>query len=154
MKIYLAHPFNSRKEIRNWQLDLSPKLKNIEFINPFYYSESVEQYQEGDENNKEYYDKLSNSFSTELVENDIKLIQEADAFVAVVDGQLSYGTIQEIVYAYINKKPVYIICTNEQEGHPWLKYHATKMFKNYNDFEKFIKKEDEKNGNWRNIKKL
>ena len=68
------------------------------------------------------------------------LSDDADFVVAFVTGDLSYGTIQEIVYSYLAGKPVFIIVSNGHEGHPWLKYHATKIFTNTANFKEYILK--------------
>ena len=44
----------------------------------------------------------------------------------------------EIVYARLYNKPVYLVVTNGQEGHPWLTYHATRVFTSREAFEDFL----------------
>ena len=58
--------------------------------------------------------------------------------VAIVNGDLSYGTIQEMVYATLSDVPVYAIVTNGHEKHPWLVYHSTQIFTSREEFEEFL----------------
>jgi len=134
VKLYLAHPFNSREYMRNWEQNTN--FKNIKIINPFYHADSVEVFEDKDVSGNKYYKKLTNH--AEIVERDVRLIKESDGIIAVVDGNLSYGTIQEIVYAYLYDKPVYALITNGHEEHPWLKYHAKKIFTDLNTLEKVV----------------
>ena len=69
------------------------------------------------------------------------MIASSDGVVALITGDLSYGTVQEIVYAKILNRIVYIICTNGHHNHPWIRYHSTKVFQTLEEFETFIKKE-------------
>jgi nucleoside 2-deoxyribosyltransferase len=133
---YLAHPFNSREKIREWELHLSGTFP-VNFTNPFYSKQAIEEFQEGDVSSNEYYERLKHP--SEIVENDINLINNSDGIIAIVDGSLSYGTIMEIVYAYKSGKPVYLIITNGHHKHLWFTYHATKIFTSFKEFEEFMK---------------
>ncbi len=102
-----------------------------------------ELFKDEDTSGGDYYNKLDYK---NIVEEDIKLIKECDGMIAIIDGALSYGTIQEIIYGYINKKKIYLIVTNNHENHPWLVYHSNKIFTNFKDCEEFIiKQQNEKN---------
>ena len=65
--------------------------------------------------------------------------------IANVTGDISYGTIQEIVYAYLYNKPVYLIVTNGHEQHPWLTYHSTQVFTSREQFEEFLEHRENSN---------
>ena len=132
---YLAHPFMSRKEIREWELNSLNKIHNINTINPFYHPDSFDKFNERDIADNKYYKRLNYE---KLVNTDIDLIQGSDGIVVIIDGKISYGTIQEMVYAALYCKPVYTIITNKQDEHPWLKYHSTKIFKSQEQFLKWI----------------
>jgi nucleoside 2-deoxyribosyltransferase len=138
---YLAHPFMSRKEIREWELNSLNKIHNINTINPFYHPDSFDKFNERDIADNKYYKRLNYE---KLVNTDIDLIQGSDGIVVIIDGKISYGTIQEMVYAALYCKPVYTIITNKQDKHPWLKYHSTKIFKSRKDFEDYITKNKNK----------
>jgi nucleoside 2-deoxyribosyltransferase len=133
MKGYLAHPFDSRKAIQIWQKKFE-QATGIKLINPFYDLERTD-VEEIDQHRAARYEKLDPVL---LVERDLGAIYDADFVVAFVTGDLSYGTIQEIVYAYLAGKPVFIIVTNGHEGHPWLKYHAAKIFTKAGDYIDFM----------------
>ena len=144
MKFYLCHPFDSRYKMREWELKVE-KLLGIEIINPFFDVERP------DKNIIETPDITLSSQSTRkeryglsdedvdiLVERDLKLIKECDGVIVIVDGSLSYGTIQEMVYAKNWGKLVCSIISNGHVGHPWLRYHSTEVFENLDKFEDFI----------------
>jgi len=135
MKLYLAHPFSSRKEIREWELKIEEKT-GIEMINPFY-----------DLNRKDVLridSGLSEKFEDlnhfEIIQRDVGHIAISDGIVSIINGKPSYGTVQEMVYSKILQKPNYCLVTNGYEDHPWLKYHSTKIFIKRKDLEKFLEK--------------
>ena len=132
---YLAHPFMSRKEIRDWELNTLNSKHSISTINPFYHTDSFDKFNEQDIANNKYYKQLNYQ---KLVDTDVDLIQSSSGVIVIIDGKQSYGTIQEMVYASLYCKPVYTIITNNQEEHPWLKYHSTKIFKSREQFLKWI----------------
>lgn len=132
--LYLAHPFNSRFVMRIWELS-TERLLGIEIINPFFdvVREDKEIIDEKDvmlealATRKERYGLTDEQCAT-LVERDVAMIGKADGIIAIVDGSLSYGTIQEMVYAKALEKPVYAVISNGHIGHPWLRYHSTETF--------------------------
>jgi nucleoside 2-deoxyribosyltransferase len=136
MKLYLAHPFYSREKIRKWELELEEKT-GIELINPFYdiKREDIEKVDSGE---KTRYDVDP----TEIVQRDVAQIAREDVrgTIAIIDGNLSYGTIQEMVYSKMLQKPVYSLITNEHENHAWLKYHSRKIFTDEQSLENFLER--------------
>lgn len=133
MKLYLAHPFDSREKMREWELEFEKKA-GIEIINPFY-DVKREDIDKIDMGRNERYEKLN---AKELVERDVGNIINSDGIIALVNGMLSYGTIQEMVYAHSFNTPVYSVITNGHENHPWLKYHSNKIFISMNSLENFL----------------
>ena len=135
LKLYLAHPFDSRKKVREWELKMEAKYA-IDLINPFY---------DGDRTDVDKLDKglvlnRTDEENVSLVEGDLKQIKKSQGIVAIVDGARSYGTIMEIVYGGILfGKPVFIIVTNGHINHPWLQVHGTKLFASFKDFERALK---------------
>ena len=76
-----------------------------------------------------------------IVENDKYLIDKSDILVAYIN-QYTAGTCMEILYAYQQNKPVYLIVTpgKDFENDIWLSYHSTKIFFNIKDcFEHILK---------------
>lgn len=69
----------------------------------------------------------------EVVEKDKQLIIDSDIVVAYIHSP-SWGTPMEIIYAYENGIPVYVINSNRDHTENfWVKYHTTKFFDNIND---------------------
>jgi len=134
---YLAHPFNSREYIRKYQLGWQ-KEYGVNFVNPFFSSLTEEKFTKGDESNEEYYKKIKD---LDIVEPDLNAIknEKCKGMVAIIDGQQSYGTIQEMVYGYLDNKPVYSIITCGQNYHPFLRYHSKRVFRYFSEFERFLK---------------
>ena len=133
-ELYLAHPFNSRHKMREWELKME-KDCDINIINPFF--DVVRE-------DKDIIDKKDVTLTTQatrkdrygltdeqcaiLVNRDVSMIKKAGASIAIIDGSLSYGTIQEMVYAHKLGVPVYSVISNGHIGHPWLRYHSTEAF--------------------------
>jgi len=144
LNLYLAHSFDFRFKAREWELEFEKRTK-INLINPFYDTQRTD-VEKIDAGRAERYKEL---IPKELVERDLSIIKKSDGLVGLITGDLSYGTIMEIVYSKvledINKKknkefthPNYLIITNKHENHPWLKYHATEIFTSLDDFENWI----------------
>jgi len=138
IKLYLAHPFDNRKELREWELGFE-KRTGINLVNPFYDTErkDVEIIDLGIVGR---YEKL---IPKEIVERDLDIIKNCNGVVGFITGSISYGTIMEITYNYLllslhGTHPNYLIITNGHENHPWLKHHATKIFTSKEDFETWI----------------
>lgn len=130
MRLYLAHPFDCRKWVREWELDFEELDGNLELINPFYDNPdrdmAIIDCGEVARYDCDYH---------EIVDGDLDLIQSCDGVVAIVAADVvSYGTIMEIVYGGMYDKPVYLIVLNGHEAHPWFKYHASKIFTSLKEF--------------------
>jgi len=128
---YLAHPVLDRERVFKWEQNFE-KRTGIDLINPF-----TEVEREPDEDLKASESGIYDNCE-KIVDLDLAAIFGAEFLVAFVTGQRSYGTIMEICYGYSMGKPVFVICENGHEGHPWLVYHATKIFTNTRDFRKYI----------------
>ncbi len=131
--LYLAHPFDSKDLIREWQLNFQKKTK-INLINPFYDIKKTIS-SETDMNREDRYEQLN---PKKLINRDVRQIQKNDGIVAIIDNSLSYGTIQEMVYAKFYLKPVYSVISNGHHKHPWLVYHSTKIFQHLNSLENYF----------------
>lgn len=77
----------------------------------------------------------------EVVEKDKELIIDSDIVVAYVQSP-SFGTVMEIIYAYEQGVPVYLINPNKEHMmNFWVRYHSTKSFENISDcFDDIIQK--------------
>jgi len=133
MKIYLAHPFDSRFAMRKWELHVEVTY-DIEIVNPFYdiTREDVDIIDSGIAGR---YEKLN---PNEVVNRDLAAIDSCDEILAFVNGDLSYGTLMEIVYASLAGKTVNIVCTNGHEKHPWLQYHADNIYTSLDEYEQTL----------------
>ena len=144
MKLYLAHPFDARHKMREWQIHMK-KSSSVELVNPFFDVERPDKtliesakakLQSQDTREKRY--SITDEQASELVNRDISLIEECDGIIAIVDGSLSYGTIQEMVYAKTMGKKVYSMVSNGQFKHPWLRHHSTRVFENMVELSDFL----------------
>ena len=126
-ELYLANPFISRKKTREWELEFE-KVTDVKLINPFYDVERTD-ILDIDAGRKDRYSVDPDT----IVNHDVGLIKKSDGVMAIVDGSTSIGTPMEMVYAYIDSKKVYLIVTNGEEDHPWLKYHACRIFTSYEE---------------------
>lgn len=131
---YLAHPLLSRENIRQWEQNFE-KRTGIDLINPFYDIQRDDGETDFEAGEKGHYDHCDEKA---IVNRDLAAILGSDFIVAFVTGVRSYGTIMEICYAYSMNKPVFLICENGYENHPWLVYHSDKIFTNTKDFRKYI----------------
>ncbi len=123
-ELYLAHPLDSRKEMREWELEIEKRLQ-ISLINPFYDVERND-ILSMDAGRKERYD-VSEEISNEIVKRDVGFIATTSGTIAIIDGNTSVGTLQEIVYATILNRYVDSVVTNGLEKHPWIRYHSNKI---------------------------
>lgn len=133
MKLYLAHPFASRKRIRYWELQVE-KETGVELVNPFYDTGRSDVLMI-DNGNKEKYDLCPKT----IVTRDLQVLLGCEDVLAIVDGAVSYGTIMEMVYTKLFGKRLYVICTNKQENHPWLRYHASILFSSFGECALYFK---------------
>ena len=136
---YICHPFNSIEWVRKWQLKMQRKL-NIKMTNAFFsrYKPHTEVWKKGDVSEDKVYKKLD---AKAIVERDIELLsRQKIGAIVIVDGEISYGTIQEMVYAKLLGLKVLLLATNGHHNHPWLKYHADKTFTKLIKLEEYLEK--------------
>lgn len=129
MKYYLAHPYNSRVDMRQWELSVECRLE-IEIVNPFY---DLQRPSVDAGNGRVYFEDAS-----DVVTRDVSAIAGCDSMIAIIDGNESYGTIMEMVYAKKMDKPVLLVCTNGKEDHYWLKHHSDVVFKSLEELEEYL----------------
>ena len=144
MKIYLAHPFELRKHIREIELKLE-EWTGHELVNPFYDVEHLG-IREIDSRglNRSQANRLVRDNYNELVLNDCQQIWRCDALAAYIDGFEVIGTFFEIWEAHQSGMPVYIISAKHLD-HPWIKYVVDSSqgygFSDLVDFYRFLKGE-------------
>ena len=133
MRLYLAHPIDSRKTVRAWELRVEQET-GIELFNPFYdtHREDIEELDRG-------FRRKWDVDSDVIVRRDFRGIDESDGIVAVIDGSQSYGTIFEVARTHCAGDSVYLIVTNGAENHPWLRFYSDRIFTSFEQFEQFVK---------------
>ena len=133
MKLYLAHPFTMRKEIREWELFFE-KYTGVELLNPFYDVENDDM-AKFDEGLAEPRTIETREDGNEIMERDLHSIYWCQGLVGILEyGKESFGTPMEVFYnSHILQRPTYII-TKSAIGHPWVKALATMTFKNPYEF--------------------
>lgn len=116
MRLYLAHPFDTRQHVRKLELRIEQDT-GVELVNPFYDTGRTDAI-EIDEGRTGRYEKLD---PETLVTKDLAMIDSCDGLVAFVPGhQFSFGTPCECWYALTIDMPVYFI-SPEHHAHPWIR---------------------------------
>jgi len=128
-KLYLSGAFNET-EYREYCKNKYSKF--FEFIDPISYNSCV--FEKFGVSRQDVFDGKHPSIMKEIieciVENDKELIDNCDGVIVYIR-QKSFGTIMEIMYAFMKNKPIYVITSEPQFVHDfWLSYHATKIFPN------------------------
>lgn len=121
MKIYLAHPFELRKTIRELELNLE-EWTGHELVNPFYDIPHIG-IREIDTRglSRDQANRLVQNDYNDMVLTERQAIWRCDALVAYIDGFEVIGTFFEIWEASESGIPVYIISAKHLD-HPWIKY--------------------------------
>jgi len=135
MKLYLAHPFDARHRMREWELGFESRT-GIVLNNPFYDAPDRSDVEQVDAGRAERYEKLE---PTSLVQHDLSFLIGSNGLLGIIDGSISYGTIMEIVYARMLRLPVYLIVTNGHHQHPWLIQHSDRIFTSFESCEAYFK---------------
>jgi hypothetical protein len=79
--------------------------------------------------------------TNEIVDLDLFDINRSTLVLAeLMDESYPYiGTLQEMVYAKLYRKPIIVFANAYRAGHPWVQYHATKIFDSYDGATSYIK---------------
>jgi len=141
---YLSHPVDSRKYVREWELEFEKKHPRIALLNPFY------DLTEGTQEDIKLLDKGESSkkdagYNWRLVQRDKIAIEFCRGILGVVDDNsaTSIGTIMEFVYGRASAcNPKLLICTNKRLiNHPWLMTHFHKIYPSFEEFERDVEKQ-------------
>jgi len=140
--LYLAHNFNTRKNIRKWELKIEGRY-NINLDNPFYdnpnRAKEMEVLDSMRDGNRKQRDYLSQRSAKSIVEDDLDKIRKSDGIIAIAN-DTRIGTPMEIFFAgRILRIPVYVV-SKKYAQHPWIVQHATMTFTSMAEFEKFVEK--------------
>lgn len=83
-----------------------------------------------------------NEYDTYIIRRDKKMILQSDILIAYIsDHGPSWGTTSEIMFAYCNGIPVYVIDITEGMKHandPWIKFHTKMRFKTIDECFNYI----------------
>jgi len=139
--LYLAHNFESRKVIRKWELRMEGRY-NINLDNPFYDNPEraldmkvIDSFKDGCVEQTDYMGTRSDK---SIVEDDLDKIRKSDGVVAMAE-TIRIGTPMEIFFgSRILRLPVFII-TKRYAHHPWITLHATRIFADVTQFERYVK---------------
>lgn len=115
MKVYMAGPIQHAQDYgKGWRNALKERHPDIEWIDPF----DKYDHTEGAESEirREWTDE-------EIVEQDLALIDEADAVLVHWEEVATCGTPMEIFYANQTDKPV-VVQTTVEDPSPWLTAHS------------------------------
>lgn len=118
MRVYLAGPINAKSddEAVAWREVIKTK-----FGDKFTYLDPMDRDFRG----------IEGDHTQEIVEGDLRDIQECDLFVANA-WTPSFGTAMEVFYAsHVLGKVV--LCVAPKPHSPWLTYHASSMFESMED---------------------
>ncbi len=139
MKLYLAHPIDLRKGIREIELFIEDTLK-VELLNPFYDTGRTDII-EIDAGTKTRWD--TDLYYNDIVKNDLEAIESCDGIVAFIEKKtFAIGTLFEIWHCYkVLEKPVFII-TPDCGKHPWIRHIVTRnggnIFSTWNEFYRYL----------------
>lgn len=138
MKIYIAHAFDARQRIKEWQESIN--MPQHQFINPFYDIErdDIEKIDNYEITREQIEDGSWIVEPEKIVDRDIDAIQSCDTIMVLFDNHKTIGTHMEVVYAYLEGLSVHAIC-EASEFHPWVQYHATTTFLSLDEYTEYLK---------------
>jgi nucleoside 2-deoxyribosyltransferase len=134
MKLYIAHQFDSRHEVRELELELEKEL-GIEIVNPFYdlTRDDVKAIEDGSM-------KRYEADPDKIVSRDLEALRHCDALIGIISNtEVSYGTPMEIMFMSVLPKPIFLLVTNGHEKHPWLVSLSHSIHTNKEDFIKQLR---------------
>ena len=138
MKIYLAHAFDARHKVKEWQESLD--LPNHTFINPFYDIErdDIDKIDHLGISRRNIEDGTWIADPEKIVKRDIRALYLCCTIMVLLDSNKTIGTHMEMTYAYLGGLNVHAIC-EASEFHPWVQYHATTTFLSLDEYTEYLK---------------
>lgn len=123
--VYLAHSLGLRNRVANEIIPLLHKIaKNdricLKFDNPF----GSRLKQLGNKSNEEINEDKSLINPNWVVGHDLNMIDRCDAVMVYNPLLPTVGSTCEMVYGYIKRKPVGVVCHKGLENHAWYNYHS------------------------------
>lgn len=138
LRLYLAHGLPTRHVVREIELQLEERY-NIELYNPFYDSSARDEIIALDKNKtiSEIHNTFDDLYCETIVRRDLKAIRRCHGIVAYIVGDVGLGTAMEIGYTH-HFGYLLVIVSEKYFNHPWARYYADYLFKNREEFEKFL----------------
>jgi hypothetical protein len=142
MKFYLAHPFEIRREVRSWELQIEGNTRH-DLINPFYDLNREDVAVLDDPTTSRESRSAATRDFVSLVHKDLYAMLGCAAVLAVIPDDIrTIGTICECWEAARSGIPIYFICGPKTAIHPWVKYMVYKtggfMFRSWEGFRNVI----------------
>ncbi len=134
-KLYLAHTLETRKEIREIELDIEKNF-NIELYNPFYDNPNRDDICDIDAGRQTRYD-FSLKQCEGIVDRDLNAIDDCDGLIAIFLDSPSIGTCFEIGYARQTGKLIFFV-SQKDLNHPWIRIYTDYRFKTIDEFKIFL----------------
>jgi nucleoside 2-deoxyribosyltransferase len=139
--LYIAHPIETRHKM----IEIKERLERnypVRLVSPFYEIARKEiKILDSLKTKKEiciYKQQWTKKIKRDIVELDLKLIDECDGILAYVPYP-TIGTSMEIQYAKDKNKLVYTIA-KKYADHPWIVNNSTKIFTKFSAFELYLMK--------------
>lgn len=139
-KFYLAHPTESRQEIREWEAGFEERT-GIQLVNPFHECTTLET--ELGNIGKEKYSKLKEQV-TKLYAGDLEQISRKDILggIVILDDNWTWGTPAEQATMWMMSKLIYTITLNKEKdyfNHPVVRFYSgNNVFSSKEDLEKHM----------------
>lgn len=143
-KLYLAHPLEKRKWIREVELKIEEDTE-VELLNPFYDigRDDIYRMDRGEiERSSSDFDYIS------IVERDLEALHSCNGVIAYIEEEIfSLGTLFETWDALLTGgKPIYVV-SPDCLMHPWIRYILNRSkgrgFKSWEDFREFLLGEEQ-----------
>lgn len=141
LRLYLAHPLDERKTIREIELRLEKKY-NIELVNPFYdsYRKDITDLDNGIITRHDF----TKSQSIRISNKDLSILNSCDG-ILVYQPYNTIGSILELGHTHVLKtfgiKMITIIIGIPKiTNHLWIKAYCDYRFNSFKKFETFLKR--------------
>lgn len=132
MRLYLAHPWQWRERVREWELEFETRT-GVELVNPFF--------------DLGHNETNVDDFQT-IVSTDLSAISVSDGIVCFMDDVFSIGTHMELFYAAttclheqkFGHETIYVIADERVARHPWVRWcsQINPTFTSLDAFEKWF----------------
>lgn len=136
--IYLAHSVHERKEGLTWQKELEDY--GYEVNNPFYpKNQPRPDITKLDEGTAAAWNLRDKPTSVKIIKADLNAVKNSNIYVAVYPDGMTVGIPCEHLYAWLNKKEIYVCVPKKLTGHPWIVGLSDKVFTNVTSMMEFMK---------------